>query len=210
MKLQKGKWGTYTVKENKSLFFFPNEWVKIIKLAKPRQQLSFNMQIHTGARITEALNIKVIDIDFERNNLNLRVTKVRAKKKETKPTPRMISISSQFAKQLRKYIKKYNLKQDDYFPMIKRAATTSAIKYLARKIGRKDWRDFSSHNLRKTFECWLIAIGIDGFKVAKHMGHTPAVALNSYISPDIFTYEDKKLIRNILGDLYSYNERRFQ
>ena len=207
--IKKGRWGTYTIKENKKVFFFPDEWQKIMKIAKPRQQLNLNMQIHTGARVEEALNVKVEDIDFNRNNLTLRVTKVRARKKETKPTPRIIPISSQFAKQLRKYIKLYDLKQEDYFPMLGKQAVTVALKKLAEKVGRKDYKDFSSHNIRKTFECWLIAIGIDGFKTAKHLGHTPAVALGSYISPDIFTYEDKKLIREILGDLYSYREGRF-
>lgn len=207
--LNKGKWGTYTIKENNNAFLFPNEWVKMLKLAKPRQKLNLNMQGQTGARINEALHIKVEDIDFDRNNLILKVTKVRAKKKETKPKPRIIPISSQFAKYLRKEIKHYKLQPGDYFPLLKEAGIGYALKQLTKKAGRKDWNDFSSHNLRKTFECWLIAIGIDGFAVCKHLGHTPSVALNSYISPDIFTYEDKKQIRDILGDLYSYNERRF-
>ncbi len=207
--INKGRYGKYTVKDNKSLFFYPNEWVKMLKIANPRQQLNLNMQGQTGARINEALNIKVGDIDFDRNNLILRITKVRAKKKEKKPTPRIIPVSSSFTKYLRKQIKLYNLGSEDKFPMLNKSATSQALKKLAEKIGRKDYMEFSSHNIRKTFECWLIAIGVDGFAVCKHLGHTPTVALNSYISPDIFTYEDKKQIRDVLGDLYSYNERRF-
>lgn len=204
--ITKGKYGKYTVKENKNLFLYPNEWRKVMKIAKPRQELTINFQTNTGARINEAQHIKPEDIDFNRNNIILKVTKVKSKKKETKPTPRIIPISSAFTKYLKKKIREYKLKPEDYFPLLNKAAISIAIKNLTRKIGRKDWRDFSSHNLRKTFECWLIAIGIDGFKVAKHMGHTPSVALSSYISSDIFTYEDKIQIRDILGDLYSYNE----
>ncbi len=207
--INKGRYGKYTVKDNKSLFFYPNEWREMLKIANSRQKLNLHMQGQTGARIEEALNIKAEDIDFDRNNLILKVTKVRARKKETKPTPRIIPISSNFTKYLKKQIKLYNLLPEDKFPMLNKSAISQALKKLAEAIGRKDYRDFSSHNLRKTFECWLIAIGVDGFAVCKHLGHTPSVALNDYISPDIFTYEDKQQIRSILGDLYSYNERRF-
>lgn len=207
--LQKGRWGRYTTKTDKKLFFYPNEFKKIMELANDKQKVNFSLQINTGARVEESLNIKMEDIDFERNNLILKKTKVRARLKETKPTPRIIPISSQFAKLLKKYIRTYNLKPEDYFYRLKADAVNKAIQKLAEKIGRKDFRDFSSHNLRKTFECWLVALGIDGFCICKHLGHTPAVALNSYISPDIFTNKDKEDIRKLLGDLYSYNERRF-
>ncbi len=207
--LKKGRWGKYTTKEDKKLFFYPNEWKKLMELAKDKQKVNFSLQINTGARIEETLNIKVEDIDFGRNNLILKKTKVRARLGEKKPTPRIIPISSEFAKLLKKYARQYNLKEEDYYYRLKSDAINKAIKKLAKQVGRKEWRDFSSHNIRKTFECWLIALGVDGFKTAKHLGHTPQVALNSYISPDIFTNQDKEDIRKLLGDLYSYNERRF-
>jgi len=207
--INKGRWGKYTVKENKKVFFFPDEWLKILKIAKPRQQLNLNMQGHTGARIEEVLNLKVEDINFERNILTLKITKVRAKKKEKKPTPRLISISTQFAKQLKKYIKQYNLKQEDYFPMLKKQAITVALKNLAKKIGRDDYKDFSSHNLRKMHGNWLKALGVDSGEICLRMGHDYNTFLRDYASADIFKYEDKVLIRKILGDLYDYRERRF-
>jgi len=207
MQINKGKWNKYHIKEDKKVFLYPQEWVKIMDLAKSKQKLTLEIQLNTGARINEARHIKVEDVDFVRNNVILKVTKVRSKKKEKKSTTRIIPISSKFSKSLKKYIRTYKLKQNDYFPMLKPAAINSAIKKLTKKIKRKDWNDFSSHNIRKTFECWLIALNIDGFKVAKHLGHTASVAIDSYISPDIFTYDDKVLIRNILGDLYSYKER---
>lgn len=207
--INKGKWGKFHVKENKSLFFYPQEWLKILDRAKPKQLINLQMQINTGARINEAKNIEVRDIDLERRNLILRVTKVRSRKKETKPTPRIIPISSKFAKFLKKQTRDMKLGEGNTFPMLSVAAYNTAIKKLAKDIGRKDYQDFSSHNIRKTFENWLIALGVDGFAVAKHLGHDAKTALTSYISPDIFRYEDKVLIRQILGDLYSYNERRF-
>jgi len=204
-----GKHGKYYVKENGKLFFYPQEWNKIIQMAKPRQRDSLTILINTGARHKEARHIKVEDVDYERNNLILRITKVRAKRGEKRPVPRHIPISSKFTKYLKGMIRRYKLWPEDYFPVLKHTALSSCIKRLSRQVGRKDWRDFSPHNVRKTTECWLIALGNDGFKVAKHLGHTAKVALNEYISPDIFTYDDKSMIRDILGDLYSWNERRF-
>jgi integrase len=201
MIINKGKHGHLHIKDNNKLYFYPEEWNRIFKAAKPRQKLNLDIQISTGARLNEAANIKVSDIDFERNNIILRVTKVKSKLKEKKPTPRIIPVSSEFTKRLRKYIRQYGLKSEDNFPMLTKAAYNTSIKKLAKSIGRDDWMDFSSHNIRKTTECWMIAVGIDGFKVAKHFGHTAKVALGSYVSADIFTGEDKTMIRDILGDV---------
>lgn len=207
--LNKGRWGKYTLKENIKAFLYPQEYLKILDKCNKKQEITLTIQINTGGRINECRNIKVGDIDYERNNLILRVTKVKARKKETKPTPRHIPISSQFVKYLKKIRKSYNLGSEDYFPMLHTAAYNACLKTHLKDIRKVDYNNFSSHNIRKTFECWLIALGLDNFKVAKHLGHTATVAFNSYISPDIFTYEDKNVIRDILGDLYGYRERRF-
>ena len=62
---------------------------------------------------------------------------------------------------------------------------------------------YSTHNIRKTLETWLMALGVDSLKVAMHMGHTIAIAQKHYISPDIFNWEDRKMMREIIGDLYA-------
>jgi len=204
-----GRYNKYYIKENSKAFLYPQEWIKMMGLAKPKQEISLNILINTGARYNEAKHIKVEDIDFVRNNLILKVTKVRAKKKETKPTPRILPISSKFAKQLKKYIRIYKLESEDYFPMLQPAQLGVAIKNLARKVGRKDYRDFSPHNIRKTFECWLVALDISFIKIVKHLGHTMTVASNDYISSDIFNNQDRHEIRVILGDLYDTQERRY-
>ena len=199
----------YHRKDNLKLFLYPNEWEKLMEKAKPKQKETFMILINTGARFNEAKHIQVQDVDFQRNNLILRVTKVKAKKGETRPNPRHIPISRRFCLYLRGKVKEYNLKPEDYFPMLQNPMANIALKQLVKEIGRPEYKDFSCHNIRKTFECWLLALGVDGFKVAKHLGHTAQVAMNDYISADIFTYDDKKQIRHVLDDLYAYNERRF-
>ena len=52
---------------------------------KNEKQPIFDILINTGARIEEALNIKPEDFDWERNNLTLRVTKIKARKGEMGP-----------------------------------------------------------------------------------------------------------------------------
>lgn len=208
-----GRWGKYRLKVNLKAFLYPNEYLSMIKLASEAsgasglQTSTLTILANTGARYNEARHIKLEDIDFERNSLILKVTKVRAAKGEARANPRHIPISSKFSKYLRSLATKHKLSPNSYFPMLSQAAANATIKRLALAIGRKDYQDFSPHNIRKTFECWLIAIGVDGFKVAKHLGHTAAVAMNDYISPDVFTYNDKVAIREILGDLYDYHER---
>ena len=43
---------------------------------------------------------------------------------------------------------------------------------------------------------------VDGLKLTAHLGHSMAVAAGHYVSPDIFSYEEKNKMRMIIGDLY--------
>jgi len=67
---------------------------------------------------------------------------------------------------------------------------------------------FSIHNVRKTLETWLISLDIDSLKIIKHFGHTMNVAAKFYVSSDTFNYEDKQIIRQVIGDLYQ-QQRNF-
>ena len=196
------------LKENTNCFYYPQEILNILKIAKPRQKLTLQIQLHTGARINEARHIKVGDVDFKRNNIILRVTKVKSKKNEKRPSPRIIPISSKLALIIERAINTFKLKEDDYLPLLKVNSYSEWLKRITEKLlKRKDFKDFSSHNVRKTTETWLVALGIDSLKIVKHLGHTMNVAASNYVSSDIFTREEKVIMRKILGDLYSYNER---
>ena len=199
--INKGKHKKYWIKENRNAFFYPDEWIKLFDLANENQKRSLNMMINTGARIDEIRNVKVEDIHFDRNWIELKKTKVRSKLKETKPTSRPIPISSQFSRDLKKYITKFKLQQIDTIPMIKTQGMAYTIKSLAKKIRREDYKNFSSHNIRKTFETWMFALGVDPFKVAQHLGHDLKTAMKHYVSPDIFDGRDKEKMIKILGDL---------
>lgn len=192
----------YSIRDNRDRFFFPDEWMRFIDASKKKQQFTFNLLINTGARINEARNIKVQDIDIERKRIVLRITKVKAKKKEKAPRPRIIPISSQFAKYLKKYISDNNLTSESFLGVLSTPAGNIAMKKALALSGIKDPESFSIHNIRKTLETWLMALGVDGLSITAHIGHSMQTAVSHYVSADVFSWEEKNKMRDIIGDLY--------
>jgi len=190
----------YTIREDKLRFFFPDEWMAFYDQLKPKQKITFEFLINTGARINEVRGIKVADIDFNRNSIIIRNTKARNKDGTRKI--RVISISNKFKKYLKHLVKKLNLKLEDKFPILSTPAANIAMKKALEKAKIKDKENFTVHSVRKTLEVWLLSLGIDSMKVAKHMGHTIEVAQKYYVSPDTFNWEDKRMMRQIIGGLY--------
>lgn len=185
----------YYKKVDKKAAFYPEDFLKILDLSTPKQKFTFLVLINTGARIEETRHIVKGDLDNERKNVNLRITKVRAKEGETRPDPRNLPVSSQFFKYFKKNMKIYKIMSTNQTGLL--------IKKYSKKVGVKNWKDFSAHNLRKTFGTWMLALNINGFKLAKHLGHSPNVLMKTYASPDIYNYRDKDMMRDILGDLPS-------
>ena len=194
-----------TLKEDKYRFFFPNEYMKFEDKLKKKQKHSVKVLINTGARINEARNVRVNDIDFDNKRIVLRVTKAKAKAGEEKGRGRMrtIPISTQFSKYLKKYCNENKLNNEDYINVQSTPAMNIGMKKAAALAGLKNPRDFSPHNLRKTLECWLMALGVDGLILVAHFGHDFKTAAQHYVSPDIFSYEEKQRMRMIIGDLYA-------
>jgi len=195
----------YTIRNNRHRYFFPDEWIAFYDALKPRQKVTFNFLINTGARINEVRMIQVSDIDFDRNSIVLRWTKGRTGDGSRKM--RVLSISTQFTKWLKGVIRDYNLKQEDYFPILSTPAANICMKKTLKDVGIKDWSMFSIHNVRKTLETWLISLDIDSLKIIKHFGHTMQVAAKFYVSSDTFNYTDKQIIRQVIGNLYQ--QQRF-
>lgn len=192
----------YTLKDNQHRFFFPDEYMKFEDELKNKQKFSVRFLINTGARINEARHVKVEDCDLERKRIVLRVTKVKAKKGEKAPRPRIIPISSQYAKYLKKCVIEANLKPTDVLGILSNPALNLAYKKAAQKAGIRDYWNVSSHTFRKTLEVWLMALGVDSLALTAHIGHDIKTAAQYYVSPDIFSWEDKTKMREIIGDLY--------
>lgn len=192
----------YHQKINKKAFLYPDQWKKFYDSVKEKQQPYFKIAINTGGRINEIRNLKVKDIDFERKSLTFYVTKVRAKLKETRPTPRTIPISTEFRDWLQRYVRKYKLKLNDTFNIPSTVGIDKFIKKRCALLEFKDPEDYSSHNFRKTHGNWLKAMGVDGIEIAGRLGHDADTMLKHYVSPSLFNQNDLALIKQELGDLY--------
>ena len=192
----------YTVRNHRDKFFFPGQWDKFMEKVKENQKFTFEFLLLTGARINEARNVTVADCDLERKRIILRVTKVKASKGERNSRPRIIPISSKLVRKIKERIVKNDLKHDSYLGILSTPAANIALKKALQRAGIVDYYMFSVHNIRKTLECWLMSLGVDGLKITAHIGHSLSVAAGHYISADVLSWEEKKHIRDIIGDLY--------
>ncbi len=190
-------------KENKKRFFYPDEFEKMFDYLNKNQKFSVKIMANTGGRIEECRGISKQNLDIKRKNIVLENTKVRARLGETHPTPRIIAVSSKFMNWLKNNINNHRFLSTNALNIGMREACNRA------KI--KEPKQFSSHNIRKTFATWMLALGVDGFKLAQHLGHTPNELARDYATNDIFSHKDKQIMRSILGDLPDrfFPERRY-
>jgi integrase len=203
--IKKKDGSNYSVRQNRMAFFMPDDWNIFYDGLTKKQQITFNFLIQTGARINEVRNVTVDDVNMQNRFITLRVTKVRAKLKESRPKPRIVSVSKQFISWVREVVRENGLKGADTFGILSTPAANIAMKKRLKDMGKKDWNMFSIHNIRKTHETWLLALDIQIGKIAKRLGHKTATALESYIQEDVFTSKDKEKIKRILGEIYEQN-----
>lgn len=211
----------YTVRDYRSRYFFPDEWKSFMKQIKEDKQFIFEVLINTGARIEEALCIKVGNIRWDRNYLTLYITKIKAKKGETKPVPRDVVFSSEFSRKLKKFINENKLSEKDYlfldntktYPTrkdlkketkSKAVAVSQMMKRALISSGIKDYWNFSLHNIRKTHGMYLKALDVKFEEICKRLGHDANTYLKHYGSADIFNRQDKQEMIKILGDVYGF------
>lgn len=191
------------MKTDNNRFFFPDEWVSFIKLVK--NPMMYELQFQTGGRFDEVRHIRPMDFDFERNNLRFWKTKTKARKGEKVGSPRTISLSSDFSSKMKRFSK--DKKPDEYLFNISQAGYNQLLKKKLKKLGIKDFSDFSSHNIRKTHGMYLKALGIDSAEICVRLGHDANTFIKHYGSPDVFSEKDMRSIRELLGDLYFRNRR---
>lgn len=191
---------------DRNIFFYPSDWKAFMKaIDKRNNKLLYDLQFNTGARFDEVLHLRPCDFDFERNNVRLWKTKTKAKKGESVGKPRTISLSTEFAKRIKKYCD--NKKPEEYLFKISQAGYNQLLKRVLLRLNVKDSQDFSSHNIRKTHGMYLKALGIDIAEICTRLGHDYNTYIKHYGSADIFSEKDMRDIRELLGDLYSRQRR---
>lgn len=180
-------------KVNKKRFFYPPQFERMLDYCNKNQKYTCKVMINTGARINECRYIKRNNLSFERKSIVLERTKVRAKLGERIPEPRTIAVSSQFFKYIKENIQERRILSTNAFNIGLRMACIKA------KIQNPE--QFSSHQIRKTFATWMLSLGVDGFKLAQHLAHTPNELARDYATNDVFSHKDKTIMRSILGNL---------
>ena len=194
-----GKKVKYSVRDNRDRIFFPAEWKKFFDQLTPKQKFTFEVLINTGARINEAINVKKEDLFLDNKRLILKVTKVKAVKNMKKPKPRLIMLSTQFSKKLKKETR--NLKEEDKIGMLSKPGAHYALKTALKKSDIKNWQMISIHNIRKTLENWLWSLGVKEEKLVKYFGHDLKTASDHYLQDDAYTFSEKDAMEEIIGDL---------
>lgn len=194
----------YSVRDDRSRYFFPEEWELFFNALKKNKQPIFDCLINTGARIEEALNIKPKNFDWDKNRLTLRVTKMKAAKGERIGKPRTFTISSQFARRMRKYINDNKISDGEILFKVSKQAVHQMLKRTLKKIKIKDWYNFSLHNIRKTHGNYLKALEVDSGEICYRLGHDLNTFIKHYGSANIFDRKDKTLMIKILGDVYGF------
>lgn len=193
----------YTVRVNRDRIFFPEEWIEFIKNSTESQAFTFKFLLITGARIMEASNVKVEDIDLNNNRITLRVTKQRhGDNIINKSKTRTIRVSTELIKDIKKRIKDLSLKKEDTLKILSQPAAHIALKKITKAIKIKDCEMLSIHSIRKTSENWALSIGIDSMKLSTRFGHNLTTQYEHYSQSDSFNVKEKLLIRELFGDTF--------
>lgn len=190
----------YSIRQDRSRIFYPEEWKKFYDALKKQQKFTFDILMLTGARIMEVQHIKVEDIDFSNQRLVLRVTKHSGK--ANKSTTRTIRVSSYLIKQIKNRIKELNLQKTDTLKILSTSSANKAMKKALIKSQIKDPELFSIHNIRKTAENWCLSLGVDSLKLSKRFGHNLVTMYMHYTQSDAFSYKEKDFIKAYFGDTF--------
>lgn len=199
----------YTVRSDRHRYFFPNEWKKFMSCTKEKKRILFETLLQTGGRIDEVLHLKPKDFIWDNNAVQLKVTKSKASKGESKilgGKQRGFIISSQFIRRIRKHIKENSISDEDYIFKVSKQSVSQLFKRCLKAAGLNEW-EFSLHNIRKTSGMWLKTVQRRGYdldvsEICMRLGHDHNTFLKHYGSPSIFTDQQRDQIVEILGDMY--------
>lgn len=216
----------YSVRDDRRRYFFPDEWNLFIKEVKDKEHKFFFITcLHTGGRIMEVLNLKHENIDIERGTINFSIVKQRKAKKNFHATgkSRGFFVSSEFLSEYKSFIRGKTINPKDYifinnsklpenydslenedrkkYYISKVVSYSNMLKRKLKKVGIKDWYNFSPHNIRKTYGMWMRTYNKDMGELCYRMGHDIDTYISHYGSSLIFTDEERRKIIKIMGDV---------
>lgn len=152
------------------------------KFLRCRNHAIFSMFIYTGLRKSEALNLKLTDVDTE--NLTVFVSRGKGAK------DRIVPMSFTLAESLRRYLaerKKANKTCPEFFASSthNKGFSDSGIRRLVPMIIKASGIKFSLHKLRHTFATLMLEGGCDIYSLSRMMGHSDIKTTTIYLSASV-------------------------
>ena len=214
----------YSVRDDRRRYFFPDEWELFINSVTNKEHKFFFLTLlHTGARIMEALNLKYEDIDVDRGTITFKVVKQRKAKKNFQAIgkSRGFFVAENYIKEYKSFIRGKTINPKDYI-FLKNLpdnyesldnqekkkyykstfqSYSNILKRKLKKIGIKDWYNFSPHNIRKTYGMWMRTFNKEMMELCYRMGHDMDTFMAHYGSSLIFSDDERRKIQKIFGDV---------
>lgn len=147
-----------------------NEMLEILSKLDIRKKAICMVNLITANRPSEMIRLKISDFDLENNSVSIYMIKQKDWH-EKRLTQEVVIL-------IREYIKKYNLKKDDYFVGSILSNGKGKEKYVSKKISEEAYRKmlkestgWTAYNFRKTQVSSMHEKGADLPAIAKQTGH---------------------------------------
>lgn len=152
---------------------------KILKATNIRDYCLFNVGINSGLRISDLLQLRIVDVIDEKRNIKDRISIRELKTGKSKDFP----IGDNSKKAIREYLMTRNFEENEPLfrsrkgkESLKRQQAYRIINEAARAVGIKD--KIGTHTLRKTFGYHAYQSGVDLSILQKLFNHSaPSVTL---------------------------------
>lgn len=155
--------------------------------------LLFTLLLSTGCRISEVLELKCQDIDFEDESFLLLKTKNKHQ--------RIVFLRPGMGNVLRNYIRNNNRADADYLFMkksYKKYTRTDVDKLLQEYLRLANVPPINIHAFRHTFATLLAEQGTDKLIISQLLGHESLSATEMYINPHYVRNENLRMPENDL------------
>ena len=159
------------------IFLTKEEVIRLINsIENNKHKLMIKLVYSAGLRVSELVNLRVLDLDFNNNYGFVRHGKGNK--------DRLFIISSVLKRELLNYIRENNLKEDYFlFPSYSGHISTRSIQEIVKKATKKAKisKRIHPHTLRHSFATHLIENGYDVVSVQSLLGHNSAQTTMIYV-----------------------------
>ena len=147
-----------------------NQFINVVKDEK--YNLLFKLLFFTGIRKGELLALKVSDINFFNDKININKTITRnhiLQTPKTKSSNRIISINNKLCEELKKYVYNHNLKDHDFIFNISFTQLLRIKNYYCEKANVKQ---IKIHEFRHSHACLLFNNNVPIDEISFRLGHS--------------------------------------